>query len=143
MQATAATPRLKILLMFALLFVVICDQMPLRHPQESLWLRQSLKIRTTLETLSCKSTKSTKRTLNLYFQTRDQPRAAIRSPVAEECCRACMHQLPMDRVRRALSMAVQQGRRTGGRRGKGSPDDERCRPDGGGGACRVGTGLHP
>jgi hypothetical protein len=59
--------------MFALLLVVICDQMPLRHPQESLWLRQSLKILTTLETLSCKSTK---RTLNLYFQTRDQPRAA-------------------------------------------------------------------
>jgi hypothetical protein len=78
MQATAATPRLKTLLMFALLFVVICDQMPLRHPQESLWLRQSLKMRTTLETLSSKSNRST---LNPCLQTRATTRC-IRSLVA-------------------------------------------------------------
>jgi hypothetical protein len=52
-----------------------------------------------------------------------------------------MQQLPMDRVRRALSVAVQQGRRTGGRRGNRSLDDERCKADGGGGACRTWTGA--
>jgi hypothetical protein len=38
-----------------------------------LWPRENLKMRPTLETLSSKSTKSTRRTLNLYFETRDQP----------------------------------------------------------------------
>jgi hypothetical protein len=31
------------------------------------------------------------RTPNLYFQTRDQPRAASDLPWREECCRACIN----------------------------------------------------
>jgi hypothetical protein len=62
------------------LFVVVCDQMPLRT-QGELWLRERLKMRPTLETLSSKSTKSTKRTPNLYFETRSTAALARDHPL--------------------------------------------------------------
>jgi len=55
--------------------------MPLRHDQGSLWLRHNQKIHTTLETLSSKSTKSAKRTPNLYLQTRWPPVTRVSSRV--------------------------------------------------------------